>query len=78
MLRNAKYFEQFDNDDNIKKYALSDIVTGFKMLKLRRIEALVTTEKVGDYIIKSNGFTDDFRKTDFRYNQDVFVYFALS
>lgn len=78
VLRNAKHFDQFDNDDDIKKYQLSDLITGFKMLKLKRIDALVTTEEVGDYLIKSNGFNNDFRKTEYRYSQEVAVYFALS
>lgn len=78
VLRNAKYFDQFDNDDDIKKYELSDLVTGFKMLKLKRIDAFITTEEVGDYLIKSNGFGNNFRKTEYRYNKEVAVYFALS
>lgn len=78
ILRNAKHFEQLDGDNNIKKYELSDLIAGFKMLRMKRIDTLITTEEVGDYIIKSNGFSNDFRKAEFRYSQDVAVYFALS
>lgn len=78
ILRDAKYFDKFDTDIEITKYELSDEVSGFKMLKLNRIDAFITTEEVGDYIIESNGYRNDFGKAEYRYNQDVAVYFALS
>ncbi len=78
ILRNAKYFEKFDTDIEITKYELSDELNGFKMLKLERIDAFITTEEVGDYLIESNGYSNDFGKAEYKYNQSVAVYFALS
>ncbi len=78
ILRKAKYFEQFDNDDHIKKYEISDEISAFKMLKMKRLDAFITTEEVGDFLIKQNGYGDDFGKAEYKYNQKVAVYFALS
>jgi polar amino acid transport system substrate-binding protein len=78
ILRKAKYFEKFDNDSDIKKYEISNEVSGFKMLKKKRLDAFITTEEVGDYIIETNGYSNDFGKAEYRYSQKVAVYFALS
>ena len=78
ILRKAKYFEEFDSDDGITKYEVSDEVLGFKMLQLNRIDAFLTTEEVGDYILEQNDLTDLFSKAEYKYNQEVKVYFALS
>ncbi len=78
VLRGARYFGKFDNDSDIIKYELSDELSGFRMLQLRRLDAFIITEEVGDYIIEKNGYRDVFSKSKYTYNQKVEVYFALS
>jgi len=78
ILRGAKYFERFDADSEIEKREVFSELAGFQMLKLRRFDAFITTEEVGDHIIETNEFGETFDKAQYNYSQDVSVYFALS
>jgi polar amino acid transport system substrate-binding protein len=78
ILRKAKYFDKFDNDTDIKKQEVSNKLSGFNMLKLKRIDTFITTEEVGDYFIETNGYSTTFGKAEYKYNQKIAVYFALS
>lgn len=78
ILRKAKYFDKFDNDTDIEKQEVSNELSGFNMLKLKRIDTFITTEEVGDYFIETHGYNNTFGKAEYKYNQKVAVYFALS
>ena len=78
ILRGAKYFEKFDNDSDIEKREVSSELSGFRMLKLGRFDAYISTEEVGDYVIETNNFGETFAKAQYKHNQGIPVYFALS
>jgi len=78
ILRGAKYFEKFDYDVNIQKHEVSDESNGLEMLRAKRLDAFITTEEVGDYFINVNNYENDIRKAEYKYEQEVAVYFAIS
>ena len=78
VLRGSKYFDRFDNSAKIIKYDISDDLRGLKMLASKRKDAFITTEEVGDYLIKTSGLSNYIDKAGYRFNKGIEVYFAIS
>jgi len=64
VLRSARYFDPFDDDDRISKYKLDRYEAGFKMLSRGRLDALIIPERQGRFLSRDMGF--NFRTASFR------------
>jgi len=76
VLRGTKYFEKFDYSTRIIKHEVSDESSGLKMVQSDRLDAFITTEEVGDYLIQINHYENDIDKAEYKYEKEVAVYFA--
>ncbi len=77
-VRDASYFDQFDNDTAINKYALSDDHQLLWMLKRGRLDVVIGEEVVYDYYISQLNLWRDLSKSKYRYNETRESFFALS
>ncbi len=74
----TKFFPKFDHDNNLKKDMGKDATNNFKKLEVGRIDTLILTETVGDYLRYKLGYQDKVEKADYVYNKPLAVYFAVS
>ena len=74
----TKFFPKFDHDENLKKDMGKDATNNFKKLEVGRIDTLILTETVGDYLRYKLGYKDTIEKADYVYNKPLAVYFAVS
>lgn len=64
VLRSARYFDAFDQDESLNKVTLNDYQNGFIMLERRRIDTLIIPERQGKYMLKDLGLS--FKTATFR------------
>ncbi|MCP3922875.1 MAG: amino acid ABC transporter substrate-binding protein [Desulfobacterales bacterium] len=74
----TKYFPRFDADSRISKYKVANEVHLLRMLSLKRLPAIIGTERIMDYMIHTEGFSNRFQKAPFRYDKENLVYFGIS
>lgn len=76
--RGAKYFERFDNDTTLDKQLIHNNELNFKKLVTGRIDALIVTESIGDYLAAEMNLNHIVKKASFRHDKSIPVYFAIS
>ncbi len=76
--RGTKYFERFDNDITLNKQIIHNNELNFKKLATGRINALIITESIGDYLVAKMNLANSVRKASFRHDKSIPVYFAIS
>jgi len=74
----SKFFPKFDNDTSLKKDFTQSEDKNFKKLLGNRVDAVIVTETVGDYIVHKNGYQDKIEKAGYKYDLPLAVYFAVS
>lgn len=55
VLRGAKYFDQFDSDEDLEKVKLASYATAIRVVEGGRVDALIMPELQGDYLLKEHG-----------------------
>ncbi|WP_186441082.1 substrate-binding periplasmic protein [Desulfamplus magnetovallimortis] len=78
VLRGASYFEQFDTDTKINKYAVTSQKQLLLMLLADRLEAITGYVHTINYRVVAEGFTGKIEKSLFEYNGVSEVYMAIS
>lgn len=76
--RGAKYFKRFDGDSTLVKQKIHTNRLNFKKLVAGRIDALVVTESLGDYLLAKLDLRKTITKASFRHDRKVPVHFAVS
>lgn len=74
----SKFFPKFDNDTSLKKDFTQSEDKNFKKLLGNRVDAIIVTETVGDYLIHRHGYQDKIEKAEYKYDLPLSVYFAVS
>ncbi|WP_197528785.1 substrate-binding periplasmic protein [Maridesulfovibrio salexigens] len=74
----TKFFPKFDHDNALKKDMGKDATNNFRKLEVGRIDTLILTETVGDYLRYKLGYQDTVEKADYVYRKPLAVYFAVS
>jgi len=78
VLRGSLDFKRFNTDEKlIKEYATTNI-QNFNKLISGRIDVVIRTENVGDYLVKSKDYSDKIVKADYKYSNYSPSYFVLS
>ncbi len=72
------YFPRFDADARIKKEPLGSDQDHFRLLAHKRLDAVIITETVGDYLILKDGYHDKIEKAAYKYDQLNPAYLAIS
>lgn len=78
IIRGAAYFERFDNYRNLQKYEVANELLLLRMLKRKRLDAVIGSPTVMTYQINSNGMKGQFRRESFHYEEEAFSYMAFS
>jgi len=78
VLKGSLYFSPFDKDSNIQKVEVLKTEQLLPMLKMGRIDALIGTEIVIDYLIQLHSYEGLFDKSVFRYDLKTPFHFAIS
>lgn len=52
VLRDAKYFPAFDEDESLSKVAVTDYGQALKMAQLGRVDVVIMPEMLGDYLLR--------------------------
>jgi polar amino acid transport system substrate-binding protein len=78
VVKKVVYFEQFNNDNSIKKYPTTTDLTLFRLLKAQKIDAIIMECIVGDIHIKRLGFNDDFKHANYINSVENQVYLTIS
>lgn len=76
--RGARYFERFDNDTTLNKKIIHNDKLNFRKLATGRIDALIVTESIGDYLAAKMSLNHVVRKTTYRHDKPIPVFFAIS
>jgi len=76
--RGAKYGSRFDGDSRLYKESAVSGLMNLKKLAAGRIDAVISTESEGDYLIKSLNWQGKFKKATLRFDEPRDVYFGLS
>lgn len=74
----STYFPRFDADSRIKKYATNSDESRFKMLLLKRIDAVLHTDVYGLYTVHRMGLQDKIEIAPYKYTEVNPVYMAVS
>lgn len=74
----SKFFPKFDNDTSLKKDFTQSEDKNFKKLLGNRVDAIIVTETVGDYLVHKHGYLDKIEKAEYKYDLPLSVYFAVS
>jgi polar amino acid transport system substrate-binding protein len=74
----TKYFPRFDDDKDITKFAVKDLLLNIRMLRAGRIDAFIVSEVRGDEALAGQGLMDVIAKTPFTYTEPQEVYMILS
>lgn len=76
--RGAKYFDRFDNDRKLTLDTVANDELNFRKLLAGRVDAVIITESIGDYVLSEMGLSRAFRKATFRHDREVPVHFVIS
>ena len=76
--RGAKYNPRFDLDTALNKRDVTVALRNFKKLSLGRIDAVLSTESEGDYLIQHNRLQGYYKKATLKFNQPLQIYLGLS
>ena len=76
--RRVKYFPKFDEDTNIEKDIVPDVIQNIEKLALGRIDAFINSETQGDYLVAISGFERTFEKANLTFQGYDPVYFGIS
>ncbi len=76
--RGAHYYPEFDDDTLLNKKPVPDDSFNFRKLSEGRLDAVITTETQGDYLLAVLGLQDKIVKSTYRYDSTAPVYFAVS
>lgn len=76
--RGANYFPRFDSDTSLTKEEVHTDELNFRKLRENRVDAIITTESQGDYIVATLGFDKNIVKSTYRYDEVIPVHFAVS
>lgn len=80
-LRGAKHFKEFDyaNDNYFAKVEVNTLESAFRMLARKRIDAVISTDYYGDYLLEHNKeLSDKIIKAKFAYTDKTHTYIAIS
>lgn len=72
------YFERFDQDLALNKHEVIDDMAAFRLLKGKRVDAVVMSCVEGDYFLKEQGISAWFKHADYRQQTRRPVYLAIS
>jgi ABC-type amino acid transport substrate-binding protein len=76
--RYAKYFNAFDNDDNISKFKASGVLQNIDLLLRKRIDVFMHFEESTLPLLAKMGEQNQIVKTVYQPNYDVLHYLAIS
>jgi polar amino acid transport system substrate-binding protein len=74
----SKYFPRFDEDNRLRKEAVSSGISNFKKLLKGRIDAVVCPEGAGIDMIHQMGISDQVAIAVYRFAQAKYVYVGVS
>jgi len=77
-VNNSAYFKRFDEDTKLRKYPIASEFQLIRMLERSRVEVIIGTDCQADYEIKKLGLKDKFEKAEFKPNNNVDLYIAIS
>ncbi|MGK0291348.1 MAG: polar amino acid transport system substrate-binding protein [bacterium] len=75
--RGYKHFKKFDHDQKLLRIPVNHHLQNFKKLLRRRVDVVILTEIIGDYLLKKNKIKK-IRKVQFRYSKINPSYLAIS
>lgn len=78
VLRGASYFEQFDQDEKVKKFEVASQDQLFPMLLAGRVEAIAGYVPTENYRIKVEGYAGLVELSNYVYAEQAFVYMTIS
>lgn len=79
LLRGARYFSAFHENQAIFKKEINTDLQGMKMVVAGRLDGFLITKENGEYLLKENPqLKQDLEIAIWRYNNNVEVYFAIS
>ncbi len=79
LLRGAKYFSAFHENDTIIKNETGTDLQGMKMVVAGRLDGFLMTKENGEYLLRENPqLAKSLETAQWIYNVDVEVFFALS
>lgn len=79
VLREAKYFPEFDSSLTIKKYDLTSDEQGLVMLKAHRLDAVIMTQENARYLLTIHpDLSESIKEASYLYHENIEVYFAIS
>jgi polar amino acid transport system substrate-binding protein len=78
VLRDASYFDQFDKDTKVKKYAVTSQDQLFPMLTLNRLDIMAGYVPTENYRIVEEGYKGKIVKSTYEYALPAMVYMAMS
>lgn len=79
LLRGAKYFSAFHENDAIIKNETGTDLQGMKMVVAGRLDGFLMTKENGEYLVKENPqLAKSLETAQWEHSDDVEVYFALS
>ncbi|WP_229595769.1 substrate-binding periplasmic protein [Pseudodesulfovibrio sediminis] len=74
----AIYFDRFDTDQSLRKAPVHEDKLNFKMLAAGRVDTVIITESIGDYLVADLGLNSRITKATYCHDKAVPVYFAVS
>lgn len=74
----SAYFDKFDTDNKLNKVEVATELQLLKLLKSKRVEAIIGTSCQVDYQLKTLGFDSSFDKSNYKPNNDVNLYITFS
>ncbi len=80
-LRGARHFKKFDeaNESYFAKVEVNTLESAFRMLARERVDAVITTDYYGDYLLKHNKeLSDKIIKAKYAYSDKTHTYIAIS
>lgn len=66
VLRGAKYFPEFDEDDTLQRKPFNDYISAFRVLEKHRIDVVITPEMQGDYLLSQHFAKAPLKKASFK------------
>lgn len=78
VLNGSAYFAPFDDDPKVNKVAVLRTEQLLYMLNAGRLDAMIGTELVTDYLIRERGLEGRFVKSAFRHDSGTPFHFAIS
>ena len=78
VIRGSLYFERFDKDNKLIKEYTSTNLQNFNKLIAGRVDVVIRTEMVGDYLVKSGNFSNNVEKANYKFSNHSPTYFVIS